>query len=365
MPEEEANRVLAQLLGHVVHSMGAQRGAILLLEDEESPQLLSVGEAGSDDDAIAEMERAMCAATLRHGRPLILDDARSLDPAASFGAGWPAYAGVAAPVPGPDAPAGALAALGARPDWLPGAREIELLVIGAKLLTRALRALVAPVSVSRQVGQLQAELAAYDEETHEHCREVGDLACAVGRAFDLDPFALAELLFAAELHDLGKSALPRAILRKRGPLDEAEWDHVRRHPGLGAEMLAGVPGLAPVGWVVQHHHERWDGTGYPHGLARERIPLASRIVAACDAYLAMVRDRPYRPARSERSAIAELHAGAGTQWDPHVVEALVATLHDTALCALRRGARTAPSARGDGSRPGPRSADGARTAPRR
>ncbi len=332
MPEEEASRVLAQLIRHVVHSVGAQRGAVLLLEDGEPLRLVTVGDSPAQDTvaaaAVTQMERALCTATLRHGRPLVVDDARALDPAASFGAGWPPHAGVAAPGPGSGGPVGALAALGVRPSWLPGPRELELLVIGADLLARALTALVAPGSVSAQVGRLQSELAAHDEETHEHCREVGDLACAVGRSFELDPFELAELLFAAELHDLGKSALPRAILRKRGPLDEPEWRHVRRHPGLGAEMLASVPGLAPVGWVVQHHHERWDGTGYPHGLARERIPLASRIVAACDAYLAMVRDRPYRAARSQPAAIAELHAGAGTQWDPHVVEALVEALRE-------------------------------------
>ncbi len=336
MPEEEASRVLAQLTRHVVHSVGAQRGGVLLLEEGEPPQLVTVGDRDEDhagskaDAAVGHVVRALCAATMRHGRPLMVDDARALDPAASFGAGWPPYAGVAAPVPGDGSPVGALAALGMRPSWLPGARELELLVIGADLLARALAALVAPGSVSGQVGRLQSELAAYDEETHEHCREVGDLACAVGRSFDLDPFELAELLFAAELHDLGKSALPHAILRKRGPLDESEWRHVQRHPVLGAEMLAAVPGLAPVGWVVQHHHERWDGTGYPHGLARERIPLASRIVAACDAYLAMVRDRPYRAARSAPAAIAELHAGAGTQWDPEVVEVLVEALHEAA-----------------------------------
>jgi len=334
MPEAEASRVLAQLLRHVVHSVGAQRGAVLLLEGGEGPQLVTVGDPDAEGHGgateVTQMERALCAAALRHGRPLVVDDARSLDPAASFAAGWPPHAGVAAPVPGSGAPMGALAALGVRPSWLPGPRELELLIIGADLLARALAALVAPGSVSAQVGRLQSELAAYDEETHAHCREVGDLACSVGRSFGLDPFELAELLFAAELHDLGKSALPRAILRKRGALDEAEWDHVRRHPGLGAEMLAAVPGLAPVGWVVQHHHERWDGTGYPHGLARERIPLASRIVAACDAYLAMVRDRPYRAARSEPAAIAELHAGAGTQWDPQVVEVLVEALHAAA-----------------------------------
>jgi HD-GYP domain-containing protein (c-di-GMP phosphodiesterase class II) len=218
---------------------------------------------------------------------------------------------------------GALAAVGCDPRWHPGADDLDLLATGAELLARALPALGTHTPVGRRVAELQAELAAHDDDTELHCEEVGDLVHAVAPAAGLEPDERGELELAAQLHDLGKTDVPLSILRKRGPLTPAEWELVYEHPSRGAEMLAELPGLAPVGWVVRHHHERWDGTGYPGRIGRDRIPLGSRIIAACDAFLAMVRDRPYRRALGRRAAIAELQAGAGEQFDPRVVDALV------------------------------------------
>jgi HD-GYP domain-containing protein (c-di-GMP phosphodiesterase class II) len=101
---------------------------------------------------------------------------------------------------------------------------------------------------------------------------------------------------------------------------------MHRHPEWGAEILASMPGLEPVATIVRYHHEHWDGAGYPDGLAGERIPLASRVISVCDAYDAMTSDRPYRPALTEREAIDQLRAGAGSQFDPRVVDRLVAVL---------------------------------------
>jgi HD-GYP domain-containing protein (c-di-GMP phosphodiesterase class II) len=125
---------------------------------------------------------------------------------------------------------------------------------------------------------------------------------------------------------VGKIGVPDAVLRKPGPLDDDEWDIMRMHPSLGADMIARVPGLDRVAEAVRTHHERWDGGGYPDGLREAEIPLAGRIIAVCDAFNAMTSDRPYRPAMPERLAVQELRAGAGTQFDPRVVEVFVEVL---------------------------------------
>ncbi len=157
-----------------------------------------------------------------------------------------------------------------------------------------------------------------------HAAEVGELAIDLGRRAGLSSAALVELELAARLHDVGKEAVPNAILSKPAPLTDAEWAVMRRHPEWGFEMLVAVPGLEPVARVVHAHHERWDGSGYPQGLAGSDIPSASRIIAVCDAFSAMTTDRPYRGPRSVTDALAELRRCAGSQFDPAVVEPFVA-----------------------------------------
>jgi HD-GYP domain-containing protein (c-di-GMP phosphodiesterase class II) len=137
----------------------------------------------------------------------------------------------------------------------------------------------------------------------------------------LIPEELDEVVRAAELHDVGKMAIPDQILHKPGPLSPEEWAFVRRHPLVGERILSVAPALLPVAKIVRATHERWDGSGYPDGIAREEIPLGARIVAVCDAFEAMVAPRAYRAARSVAEALEELRACAGSQFDPAVVEA--------------------------------------------
>ncbi|HWH95198.1 MAG TPA: diguanylate cyclase [Baekduia sp.] len=160
----------------------------------------------------------------------------------------------------------------------------------------------------------------------EHVDDVGTLALAVGRELGLDVEALDEIARGAELHDIGKVAVPEAILHKRGPLDAAEWQVMRQHTIVGERILSAAPALRPVARLVRSSHEQWDGSGYPDGLAGGRIPLGARIISVCDAFDAMRQARPYANSMSEAAALAELRRCAGTQFDPRVVDAFAKVL---------------------------------------
>jgi putative nucleotidyltransferase with HDIG domain len=166
-----------------------------------------------------------------------------------------------------------------------------------------------------------------DEYTGSHSRAVVELVVAVADRLGLDARERRRAEFAALLHDVGKVKIPGEIVNKAGPLDDAEWAVMKTHTVLGEEMLEQVGGLlGEVGRIVRSCHERWDGAGYPDGLAGEDIPLASRIVCACDAWSAMTTDRSYRRSLSLEDATAELRAGADAHFDPRVVDALLAAL---------------------------------------
>jgi two-component system cell cycle response regulator len=159
--------------------------------------------------------------------------------------------------------------------------------------------------------------------TAAHHREVAEVVFRVGCFLDLTVDALAEVELAACVHDIGKTAVPDRVLLKPGPLDPSEWRVMACHVEWGAELLRHMPDCATIATIVRHHHERWDGGGYPDGLAGGDIPRASRIIGVCDAYAAMVSDRPYRPALDPIVARGDLRRGAGSQFDPDAVEALL------------------------------------------
>ena len=173
---------------------------------------------------------------------------------------------------------------------------------------------------------LASALQERDRYTGEHSESVVDLTARVGEALALSAEEIGRIRTAALLHDIGKVGVPDEVLRKPGPLTEHDWEVMRQHPAIGERILRAIPGLGAVARIVRHEHERWDGTGYPDGLAGPAIPIGSRIILACDAYHAMVSDRPYRRAMLHSDAMSQLTAGAGTQFDPEVVEALVGYL---------------------------------------
>jgi putative nucleotidyltransferase with HDIG domain len=170
---------------------------------------------------------------------------------------------------------------------------------------------------------LLTALAARDGYSGEHSQAVVDLAIRVAEHLGLGNAEVQQVHQAALLHDIGKIAIPDAILHKPGALSEEEWKVMRSHPILGEQIALATGGLEALAPVIRAEHERWDGCGYPDGLAGEQIPLASRITFVCDAYNAMTSDRPYRAALSRRVAHARIADGAGTQFCPRSSRALL------------------------------------------
>jgi putative nucleotidyltransferase with HDIG domain len=164
-----------------------------------------------------------------------------------------------------------------------------------------------------------------DTGTSSHSQTVGRYTEAIARELGLPAVAVDRLRLGGLLHDIGKIAVPDAVLKKAGPLTEAEWERMRKHPEIGALMLDAA-NLEDISRWVAAHHERPDGLGYPHGLVADEIPLGAKIVAVADAYEAMTADRPYRKALTAADARAELRRCAGTHFDEAVVEAFLVVL---------------------------------------
>jgi HD-GYP domain-containing protein (c-di-GMP phosphodiesterase class II) len=173
---------------------------------------------------------------------------------------------------------------------------------------------------------LVALVEARDHLTGQHSHHVAALARELALILEWPASEAQMLALAGYLHEIGKITVPDAILQKPGPLTEQEWDVMRTHPVVGAEVVSHIPALRPLAPVIRAHHERWDGQGYPDQLAGEAIPLGARILTAVDAYLTMIMDRPYRRAYTPAVAVAELRRCAGSQFDPQVVDVLLRLL---------------------------------------
>jgi HD-GYP domain-containing protein (c-di-GMP phosphodiesterase class II) len=176
------------------------------------------------------------------------------------------------------------------------------------------------------LAALTSTVEAKDDYTACHGEDVAMLAERVALRMSLSSAQARDVRYAAMLHDLGKVAVPSEILLKPGPLTDEEWVTMRSHAAIGGELVGRIDAFAHLAPAVRASHERWDGGGYPDGLAGAAIPLAARIIAACDTYDAIVTDRPYRPARTPLEAYEELHRVAGTQLDADIVAAVVAEL---------------------------------------
>ena len=329
--------LLTDVVGHMSRVTGTERCSILLLQDG---RLRTGAAVGLPDDYLAAVDGleigphvGTCGKAAFLGRTVVTADIET-DP--DWEAGRPAAA-----------------AAGLRSCWSVPLRQGDGTVVGTFAgysdvpceptptqleEAEALAALVAlgmerfrheerlAESYESVVVALTSALDSRDEYTANHSSETARLALAVGRRMGLGDAELRRLEQVATLHDIGKLGVPTQILQSTRPLTAEEWEIVRQHPVIGEQILGGVPHLVDVAKAVRHEHERWDGAGYPDGLAGDRIPLASRIVFACDAWHAMTSDRPYRVAMDRASAVQELRSNAGSQFDPEVVDHVLAAL---------------------------------------
>ncbi len=173
--------------------------------------------------------------------------------------------------------------------------------------------------------------AAIDAKSHyaaHHSAHVTYLSLQIGKRLGLSPERMATLELAAQLHDIGKIGTPEAVLTKPDVLTDEEWVDVLKHPALGSAFLANIPELSEISAIVRHHHEHFDGTGYPDGLKGDAIPLFSRIIAVADAYDAITSERPYRKSKTHTEAIEEISKNAGKQFDGTMVQHLISALEE-------------------------------------
>ena len=196
--------------------------------------------------------------------------------------------------------------------------EAELMARVRSVL-RLARVTAEMVGAHGVIAALANAVEAKDSTTELHCQRLAGFAHQLGMSAGLEPAALKGLVFGALLHDIGKIGVSDAILTKAGPLSREEWAEMRLHPLIGERICEPLATASQFASIVRHHHERWDGGGYPDGLRGDRIPVGARIVGLVDAYDAIIHDRPYRPARSVHEALTEIRQQAGLQFDPALV----------------------------------------------
>jgi len=178
------------------------------------------------------------------------------------------------------------------------------------------------------IVSLRQALQEKTHETTEHCLRMTDLSLRLAAKLKLSPAMRDDIEVFAAIHDIGKIAIPEQVLEKCGPLTAEEWSIMQKHSEIGFRIASTSPELSHIAECILHHHERWDGTGYPQGLRGEDICLRARVVAVVDAYDAMTSDRPYRRALEREVALREIENGRAKQFDPRIVDAFLAMMKD-------------------------------------
>jgi len=342
--------VLESLTRQACRIMRVERAVVVLRDEADPRSAVVVAGHGVPRDYVGTrigIDEGMAGRVITSGDPVLVDDYCRFSGRVEHAAAHGLRAGAAVPIAREGSVLGALAAGTTRLGRRFGGSELETLLrlaeLGAVALEQARMREELERAVEAGVEAMATAVDLRDDYTGAHSDEVVQLARTVGERMGLGQGQLEELQFAARLHDVGKIGVPDAVLRKPGPLEGVEWEIMRQHPAWGADMLCRVPGLKRVSRIVRHAHERWDGDGYPDQLRRDDIPLASRIIFACDAYNAMTSHRPYREALRPWVAVSELREGAGGQFDPNVVDALVGTLREQRADGLSMFQNGAPA----------------------
>jgi HD-GYP domain-containing protein (c-di-GMP phosphodiesterase class II) len=330
----DLDTLLDSTLDAAMRSFSVDSG-YLVLKDPTSADLRlrawrGVADVAPDDRAVRS---SMSEWVVRQGRPLIFNPAASSDDGGNVDSMTGALAAVCVPLHAADGVIGAIA-VGSRDRTTRfTGDDVRLLSTIANHLTVAIGNTELYASLQdaylATVRSLAAAVDAKEPYMRGHSERVAIYARATGERLGLSHDQRTALEMAAYLHDIGKIGISGSILRKPGPLDEEEIRTMRHHPLIGANILRPVVFPWSIAPVVRHHHERYDGSGYPAGLRGEEIPILARVLAVTDAYEAMVSDRPYRRCLTSVGAVEELRRCSGTYFDPRVVEALVQVLSDS------------------------------------
>jgi hypothetical protein len=331
---EYRGHILDRLAEYACDVLGVEQSCVFVREPGGHSATLAAscgaGERGRNapDEDLIELVLAL-------GEPVVVTRGNETSELSTWGSSGVTDAHATAPIAADGLIRGALSVSSTRAAHRFAPRDLRILCELADFAAAALDHEDLPDELERlahtHIEAMASSIAVGEGYTTREAKRVVELAVRIGEAFDLDPIRLLELEFAARVRDVGKIGIPDTVLRNPGPLDRDGWKLVRSHPVWSAETLGHTPGLEAVASVVQFHHERWDGRGYPDGLEGERIPLPSRIILACEAYVAMTAERPYRPALSGDRALEELRACAGSQFDPDVVEALIGVVESGTL----------------------------------
>ena len=340
----QTDSILKRVAEQACSIVGVERATICVRDRNDPRSSIVVAGHGVREELIGTrlgIDEGIVGSVFLSGEPVIVSDYHDFPE--NLGPGGPeTQAGGSAPIRYQGEVRGALTVGTTNPEHSFGRHELDALRrladLGSMALEQATMRSHLELAVGSGVEALTEAIDMRDHYTWQHSKNVMELAGKVGKRLGLDEAALAELAFAARLHDVGKIGVPDAVLLKAGTLNDDEWDVMKQYPLRGAEILERVPGLGNVAQIVLCEHEHWDGSGYPQGRAGEDIPLSSRIILVCDAFDAMTSDRPWRSALKPWAAVRELRAGAGREFDPQVVVQLIGVLREsrttTALATL-------------------------------
>ena len=340
----QTESILGRVAEQACSIVGVERATVCVRNRKDPRSSIIIAGHGVRPDLIDRrlgIDEGIVGQVLLSGEPVLVTDYHDF-PENSEPGGTPTRAGGSAPIRYQGEVRGALTIGTIDATRSFGRHELDslrrLADMGSMALEQAETRKHLELAVGSGVEALTEAIDMRDHYTWHHSKNVMEMAGKLGKRLEMDEASLAELAFAARLHDVGKVGVPDAILLKAGALNEDEWEIMKQYPLRGAEMLERVPGLGNVAQIVLCEHEHWDGSGYPQGRAGEDIPLASRIILACDAFDAMTSDRPWRGALKPWAAVRELRAGAGREFDPQVVVQLIGVLREsrttTALATL-------------------------------
>ena len=330
-----ASLVLRRLTVHTRELLGASEVCLMVTEDHAPHRLRTVAEQGIGAEAILETPppcHRIASIAMVDGGPIALPVRPHLPERASETDRWSERATIiATPLLWHGQVRGVLSAATLMPtEGKLDSRQIHLLEdlggVAGQALEHQLRRELTNGDVSTEIGVLLEALRRKDAYTREHGATLVSLARIIGSQLEVDRVSAYELELTAALHDVGKLRVPSSILDHSQPLSPRESEVLHMHPVWGFEMVAGIPGLEPIAPLVRAHHERWDGLGYPDGLGGERIPLASRIIAACEALVTLTVDRAAERRGRTSVAFDEFVEGAGAQFDPTIVGVIHRTL---------------------------------------